>query len=639
MREDAVRGDAIRLPRMDLLAPFRTARALALTVGDLATGVSRSSFRDAWLAELAAIPALTTGAAPWLLRTFLGETLESAARKHARERPHGTAFLHEDTRWTWADLDRRTSAVAWTLERAGAARGDVIALLGPNAPDYFGWVLGATRAGVTAALVNTHLEGRPLHHAITSAKARLVVVHASLLEPLRALRASGHVLPPIHVYGARDAADRAHDEHDADAAIARAPSTPYPPAPTTDEGDFVYIYTSGTTGLPKPCRISHGRAVLAGAGFGHVVFAFGEGDVLYSVLPLYHASALMLGGGACLVTGTPMALRDGFSARAFWPDVHRYGATAMLYIGELCRYLLASPEHPLERPNPIRIAAGNGLRPDVWPGFAERFGIPMIREFYAATEAPGFIVNLTGRVGAVGHLPLRRTGWMTLVRFDVETGEHLRDERGFYVPCERGEVGELLVRLPERPLTPATEFRGYTDADATQKKVLTNVFVKGDRYFRSGDLLRFDEDDYCYFVDRIGDTYRWKGENVSTAEVADVLTSARGVAEATVIGVRLPSHEGQAGLAAIVLEPNAAFDVDAFWKAAQELPTYAQPRFVRVISAMQTTGTFKVQKNGLRQEGVDPSVVTDPLFVRGEHGYVPLDTARWHEVIDGRWRL
>ncbi|MCB9619936.1 MAG: long-chain-acyl-CoA synthetase [Sandaracinus sp.] len=625
---------------MDFLAPFRTARALVETAQDVARGASRAPFRDAWLAELSALPAVATGTAPWFVRTLLGGTLESAARRNARRDPNGTAFLHDDTCWTWSDLDRRTSDVAWMLERAGVARGDVIALLGPNAPDYFGWVLGATRAGATAALVNTHLEGRPLHHAITSAKARVVVVHASLVEPLRALRRDGHDLPPVHVYGdALQRVDRASDEHDATDALARTPSTPYPPAPTTDEGDFVYIYTSGTTGLPKPCRISHARAVLAGAGFGYAVFAFQPGDVLYSVLPLYHASALMLGGGACLTTGTPMALRDGFSARAFWPDVHRYGATAMLYIGELCRYLLASPEHPLERPNPLRIAGGNGLRPDVWPAFQERFGIPMIREFYAATEAPGFIVNLTGRVGSVGHVPLRRTGWMTLVRYDVERGEHLRDERGFFVPCERGEVGELLVRLPERPLTPATEFRGYTDESASQKKVLTDVFLKGDRYFRSGDLLRFDEDDFFYFVDRIGDTYRWKGENVSTAEVADVLTSASSIAEATVVGVRVPGNEGQAGLAAVVLEPGSAFDADAFWKTAQELPSYAQPRFVRVLSSLATTGTFKIQKNGLRNEGVDPSQVTDPLFVRSDAGYLPLDATTWGDVTEGRFRL
>jgi fatty-acyl-CoA synthase len=228
---------------------------------------------------------------------------------------------------------------------------------------------------------------------------------------------------------------------------------------------------------------------------------------------------------------------------------------------------------------------------------------------------------------------------MTLVRYDVETGEHLRDARGFFVPCERGEVGELLVRLPERPLTPATEFRGYTDEDATQKKVLTDVFVEGDRYFRSGDLLRFDEDDYFYFVDRIGDTYRWKGENVSTAEVADVLTSAPGVAEATVVGVRVPGHEGQAGLAALVLEDGCTFDASAFWRTAQELASYAQPRFVRVLAALQTTGTFKIQKNGLRHDGVDPSAVSDPLFVREDDAYVPLDAARWSEIVDGRRRL
>ena len=203
----------------------------------------------------------------------------------------------------------------------------------------------------------------------------------------------------------------------------------------------------------------------------------------------------------------------------------------------------------------------------------------------------------------------------------------------------RGEVGELLVRLPERPLTPATEFRGYTDESASQKKVLTDVFLKGDRYFRSGDLLRFDEDDFFYFVDRIGDTYRWKGENVSTAEVADVLTSASSIAEATVVGVRVPGNEGQAGLAAVVLEPGSAFDADAFWKTAQELPSYAQPRFVRVLSSLATTGTFKIQKNGLRNEGVDPSQVTDPLFVRSDAGYLPLDATTWGDVTEGRFRL
>ncbi|MBX3247147.1 MAG: AMP-binding protein [Myxococcales bacterium] len=622
---------------MDLMAPLRAARALTLTAVDLSRGIWREDFRAAWLAELGALGPLVGGAAPALVRSWLGDTLEASVRRHAARDPGGLALLMDDTRWSWADLEARCSAVAWTLFGAGARRGEVVALLGPNAPEYFGWVLGGSRAGVTTALLNTHLEGRPLHHAITSAGSRLLVAHRSKLAPLRALRDAGHELPPIFVYGG--AGDLRGGEHDADAALSAAPEEPFAPVPVGDDADFVYIYTSGTTGLPKPCRISHGRALLAGAGFGHVVFGFGGGDLLYSVLPLYHASALMLGGGACLVTGTPMALRDGFSARAFWPDVHRYGATAMIYIGELCRYLVAAPPDPLEKTSPLRIAVGNGLRPDVWPQFVERFGLPNVREFYAATEAPGFIVNLTGKVGSVGHVPLRRTGWMTLARYDVERGEHVRDARGSFVECGPGEVGELLVRLPERPLTAASEFRGYTDAEASERKVVTDVFVKGDRYFRSGDLLRYDEDDYFYFVDRVGDTYRWKGENVSTAEVADVLTSAPGVAEATVVGVHVPGNEGQAGLAALVLEPGARFDAEAFWRTVQELPSYAQPRFVRLLSALDTTGTFKVQKTGLRRDGVDPRAVDDPLYVRDAEGYLPLDAGRWAELEAGTRRL
>jgi len=331
-----------------------------------------------------------------------------------------------------------------------------------------------------------------------------------------------------------------------------------------------------------------------------------------------------------------MAIRDGFSASAFWSDVRRYRATAILYIGELCRYLVLSDPSPEERDHDVRIAVGNGLRPDVWPRFQERFGIETIREFYAATEAPGFIVNLTGRVGSVGHVPLRRSGWMRLVKYDVDEDTHPRDAEGFLQDVGVDEPGELLVRLPDLPLTAASEFRGYTDEAASQKKILEDVFRPGDRYYRTGDLLRRDRDDYFYFVDRIGDTYRWKGENVSTAEVADVLATAPGVDEATVVGVKVPGMEGQAGLAALVTD---AFDPEAFAAAAKELPAYAQPRFVRILKALDTTGTFKIQKGKLRSDGVDPADIDDALYVRAGGGYVPLTPERWSEIRDGTLRL
>ena len=613
-----------------MLPPREMFDAVTGTLADLATGLRRPTYREALKAELGALPGLGTGTLPWVARSLLGGTLLDAVRRHARKTPNAPALIDDDTRWTWAELEAETSRLAWALAGAGVRRGDVVALLGPNAPAYVAWVLAGTRVGATVALINTHLRGRPLQHAVDAAGARALVVHESLLDPARTL----DPCPPRLVYsGPAGEGERSVDE------LAGAPREPFPPASPPDDADFVYIYTSGTTGLPKPCRISHERALLAGAGFGHAVFAFAPGDLLYAVLPLYHASGLLLGVGACLVTGTPVALRDGFSASRFWPDVRRHGATAILYIGELCRYLVNAAPNEAEKDNPVRIAVGNGLRPDVWEPFQRRFDIAMVREFYAATEAPGFIVNLTGRVGSVGHVPLRRSGWMRLVRFDVEKGEHARDVDGRMIECEPGEVGELLVRLSDKPLTGATEYRGYTDPQATSRKILEGVFRDGDRYFRTGDLLRRDEDDYFYFVDRIGDTYRWKGENVSTAEVADVLTGAPGVREATVVGVPVPGMEGQAGLAALVLEPGAEFDAEAFWRTTQELPAYAQPRFVRLLPALQTTGTFKVQKTALRNEGADPKKVEDPLFVRGDGAYLPLDVARWGEVVGGTHRL
>lgn len=599
----------------------RVVEAALGTAGDLGRGLGRASFREALRTELTRLPVAGLGTLPWLLRATTGGTLLDAALRNARRDPDGIAFRDHETSWSWARLDRFTSEVAYALAARGVRRGDVVALLGPNAPAYVGFVLGCTRVGATCALLNTHLEGRPLAHAIESSRARLLIAHESFDGRVDALELE---VPRL-------------DYDDAAELPAAAPFPPFPAVKTDPEADYVYIFTSGTTGLPKPCRISHGRAVLAGAGFAQLMFALGPGDVVYNVLPLYHASGLMLGAGACVTAGATMAMRDGFSASRFWSDAVAFDATAVLYIGELCRYLVNAPPHPDERRHRVRVAVGNGLRPDVWAAFVERFGIPQVREFYAATEAPGFIVNLTGKVGSVGRVPVRRSGWMRLVRWDVDREEHVRGPDGKPIECAPGEVGELLVRLAARPLTAASEYRGYTDTGATQKKVLEDVFEPGDRYFRTGDLLRRDQDDYFFFVDRIGDTYRWKGENVSTAEVADVLGAAAGVREATVVGVAVPGMEGRCGLAAVVTD--GAFDPDAFWRTAQELPDYAQPRFVRVLEALATTGTFKIQKAALRREGCDPAAVSDPLYVRDTGRYRPMEPDDLGAIADGRLRL
>jgi fatty-acyl-CoA synthase len=310
----------------------------------------------------------------------------------------------------------------------------------------------------------------------------------------------------------------------------------------------------------------------------------------------------------------------------------------MIYIGELCRYLLNTPESAAEKNNSLRIALGNGMRADVWEPFQKRFGIEQIREFYGATEAPGIIVNLSGKTGAVGRVPARRLSKLKIVRYNVDVDDYVRDSSGLCIECMPGEVGELLIKLLDSPRSAASEFRGYTDASATDKKIVHDVFEHGDRFYRSGDLMRYDEEDFFYFVDRIGDTYRWKGENVSTAEVADVLSNAPGVRETTVLGVQVPGMEGQAGLAALVLE-NGKFDPDAFWHVAQGLPSYAQPRFVRILDGFDTTATFKIQKVALRKEGIDPVRHAGKIYVRQDRGYAPLTPELWSEIEAGGGRL
>ncbi|HVU04859.1 MAG TPA: AMP-binding protein [Polyangiaceae bacterium] len=579
--------------------------------------------------EFGLIPRALRHTVPRLL-TAKGDNDASVLKvvlENAKVDPFGLALEMGDERYTWSALDDKTSQVAHVLSAAGVRKGDVVALIATNSPLYLAIVWGVNRLGATTALVNSNLEGAPLSHAVRSSKARVVIVERKCEPAFRSrLDLKDHV-EKVYTFNSGDFEER----------LAEAPARAFPRVPMMANEDYVFIYTSGTTGLPKPCRVTHGRAVVAGSSFGPLFFGFKPGDKLYNVLPLYHSNALLLGVGGCILTRTPVAMRSSFSAKAFWEDVQRYNATAMIYIGELCRYLLNTPPSDAEVHNPIRVALGNGLRADVWEPFQKRFNIPEIREFYGATEAPGIIVNLSGRQGSVGRVPFRPLSHMTIVRYDVDRDDYVRDSNGFCIECRTGEIGELLIRLDDEPRSAASEFRGYTDAGATEKKIVRNVFEANDRYYRSGDLMRYDEEDYFYFVDRIGDTYRWKGENVSTAEVADVLSKAPGVKETTVCGIQVPGMEGQAGLAAVVCENG--FDAGSFWRAAQELPSYAQPRFVRVMDAMATTATFKIQKVDLKKQGIDPVSQAGRVYLRQDDGYVPLTASLWDDVQHGRARL
>jgi fatty-acyl-CoA synthase len=365
-------------------------------------------------------------------------------------------------------------------------------------------------------------------------------------------------------------------------------------------------------------------------------------DRIYICLPMYHTSGGVLGPCSALTAGASVVIRERFSASIFWDDIVRHDCTIFIYIGELCRYLVNSPPNPQETRHKIRIACGNGLRPDIWEDFQRRFRIPKIIEWYAATEGNCVFINFDGKVGAVGRVPswLKSKFLVEIVRFDIDTEEPARGADGFCIKCAPGEVGEAVSKIMNDPKRPSQRFEGYADPAATERKILRDAFEKGDRWFRTGDLMRRDAAGYYYFVDRIGDTFRWKGENVATSEVSEAITTYPGIKEANVYGVRVPGAEGRVGMAALVAEGET--DIDAFGShIAERLPVYARPVFLRFMPAIEATSTFKQRKVNLVKEGFDPKATADPLFFFHPElqTYVRLTPTLFDDICEGRVRL
>jgi fatty-acyl-CoA synthase len=563
-------------------------------------------------------------------------TAVDALEASARRAPERIALRSEERTLRYRELDAAANRVARWARGQRVARGDVVALLMENRPEYVVAWLGIAKAGATVALINANLTGQPLAHSLRVSGAKQLVIGAELAERCAPALALLEKKPRVWAQGG--AADAAEDLDAALAAESAAAFDAGARAGLRASDNLFYIYTSGTTGMPKAANFSHYRFLAMATGFG-VQIDLEPGDCSYVALPLYHSAGGVAAAGAALVAGATVALARRFSASRFWSDCVRHEATVFQYIGELCRYLLAAPPHPDETRHRLRVAIGNGLRADVWAAFQQRFRIPRIVEFYGATEGNVSLINSRGRVGAVGRVPwaLRKWAGTRIVKFDVEREEVVRGRDGLCVECAPGEAGELLGEIGPRALV---KFEGYSDARATERKILRDVFERGDAYFRSGDLLRCDAEGFYYFVDRIGDTFRWKGENVSTGEVADVLAACPGVREANVYGVHVAEHEGRAGMAAIVAAPG--LDLAALHAhVARNLPAYARPLFLRIQAEIEVTGTFKHRKLELVKQGFDPALIAEPLYFADASagGWVPLDAALHARIARGELRL
>ena len=570
---------------------------------------------------------------------------------HFRRRANRPVLIGESGSMTWGELDAFANRIAhWALSE-GLSRGDVVALLMENRPEFIGIWLGLSRIGVISAFMNTNLTGERLAHCMREAEARHWIVGVEMAEAAASAITELAERPQILVAGsiATPTLDSAAipsslsevtaDVRAFDELHARQSAEAVDPAVRAGrrgaDGIFL-IYTSGTTGLPKAARISHTKAIVTGIGSWKSL-GLTPNDRTYCCLPLYHSAGGMMSVGGALLSGGTLVIARRFSARRFWSDCAQHDVTSFQYIGELCRYLLNSPPHPDEQRHRIRCVIGNGLRPEVWEPFQKRFKIPRIVEFYGATEGNLALINISGKVGAVGQFPsyLRKAVGIELVRFDIGSEEIKRGADGFCQRCDLEEAGELLIKISE-----TAHFEGYTSESATEKKVLRNAFKEGDAYFRSGDLLRLDSEGFYYFVDRIGDTFRWKGENVATSEVAEVISAAAGIEEANVYGVSISGTDGRAGMAALVI--NDDFDIDVLSGLVEDgLAPYARPIFIRILPQMEITGTFKQRKIDLVREGFDPIRLSDRLFFRDpeKRRYLPLDASSFERIESGQIRL
>ena len=550
---------------------------------------------------------------------------------------HGVrvAFRFEGRLMTYAAFDALANRYAhWALQR-GLKAGDVVALMMENRPDYVAAWVGLSKVGVVAALVNTNLEGEGLAYSLNIVGTKKIITGAGFDA---AVCGAAHLLegePDVWTLGGREGRNLAAEL----AAMPTHRPSRLRRAGLKGKDTCLYVYTSGTTGLPKAARLTHARVRTLMRNFiGPCQIT--PTDRIYQTLPLYHATGGVCAVGAALMSGAGLILRQKFSASQFWDEAVEQGATLFVYIGEVCRYLLNQPPHPLERAHRIRGGFGNGLRPDVWAQFADRFGVSDFKEFYGSTEGNVSLLNIDGKIGACGRIP----PWMqkpfahvAFVKFDVATEQPVRGVDGF---CERtgvDEVGEVLGRIGEDA---RTRFEGYTDKRETEGKVLRDVLEKGDMWFRTGDLMRKDKDGYVYFVDRIGDTFRWKGENVATNEVGEAFAHIEGVETANVYGISVPGADGKAGMAAITASKE--LDIAGLHRLlAERLPGYAIPVFLRVQKEPETTGTFKYRKVELVRDGFDPGRIHDPLYVYNaeEDRYEPMTEQVYKKVVGGGGRF
>ncbi len=565
---------------------------------------------------LADVPVMVRGVVTGLLarptsKTSIGKVFQERAARFGDR-----VFVRfGEQQLTYREANATANRYAAVLAARGVGHGDVVGVMLRNSPNAVLMMLAVVKCGAVAGMLNYHQRGEVLAHSLGLLNAKVLVVESDLLEAVDECGGAG--IAPTTIEEMERLASTAPTTNPASASAVLAKDTAF------------YIFTSGTTGHPKASVMTHRRWLSALAAFGGLGLRLKGSDTLYSCLPLYHNNALTVAVGSVINSGATLALGKSFSASRFWDEVIASEATAFIYIGEVCRYLLNQPEKPTDRAHKVRLIAGNGLRPEIWDEFTARFGIERVCEFYAASEGNTAFINIFNVPRSTGIAPMP----LAYVQYDPDTGEPLRGENGRVQRVPAGEPGLLLS-----PVNRLQPFDGYTDPSASEKKLVRNAFREGDCWFNTGDVMSPQGMGHAAFVDRLGDTFRWKGENVATTQVERALAADKSVEECAVFGVEIPRTGGRAGMAAVKLRDDVEFDGKAVAHTVyDQLPGYALPLFIRVVDSMEHTTTFKSRKVDLREQAYGPGI-EDPLYVLAgrDEGYVPFYDDYPNEVAAGK---
>ncbi|KAJ8970900.1 hypothetical protein NQ317_009052 [Molorchus minor] len=575
-------------------------------------------------------------------------TLADIFRQNVKKYPNKPCILFEDQEWTFAQVEDYSNKIANIFKSHGYKKGDKVALFLENKPEFVCIWLGLSKLGVITPLINTNLRLTSLVHSITVAKTQAIIFGVELTEAVTEILDKIESKVALYQISCNNNIGTTDQKfHNLDALLKDAPITP--PQITEKLGHhdcIVYIYTSGTTGLPKAAVIStsrhccHFRFIFIAAAI-HFLCGFTSDDRFYTPLPLYHTAGGCMTVGQMLIYGSTVVIRKKFSASGYFSDCRKYNCTIAQYIGEMCRYILAVPPKPDDKQHNMRMVFGNGLRPQIWKEFVDRFNIPNVREFYGATEGNANIVNIDNTVGSIGFMSriIPSVYPISIIKVDPNTGEPIRDAKGLCMPCKPNEPGVFIGKII--PNNPSRAFLGYVDEKASQKKIVHDVFEHGDRAFLSGDILVADELGNLFFKDRTGDTFRWKGENVSTSEVEAVMSNLVDYKDVVAYGAEIRGQEGRAGMAAI-LDPEESVDLKALAEGIKRaLPFYARPIFIRVLRKIDLTGTYKLKKNDLQADGFDPSKVSDNIYYldSGSGEYRKVTPEIYTKINDGSIRV